>query len=189
MKRLSLAMLILTVAASILLLNNTLQLIPQQAYANDTAQLAPEFTHNEVKDWINSPPLSLASLRGKVVLLDIWTFDCWNCYRSFPWLRSVEQRFKSRGLQIIGVHTPEFDHEMVRENIVAKVKKFMLDHPVMIDNDFSYWNALNNRYWPAFYLIDKQGRLRLVSVGETHAGDRRARVIEDRIMKLLAEPS
>lgn len=150
---------------------------------------APEFTHRRAEDWINSPPLSVKDLRGKVVLLDFWTFDCWNCYRSFPWLKSVERKFNERGLAVVGVHTPEFAHERVRANVERKVKEFGLEHPVMLDNDHSYWRALANRYWPAFYLIDKRGQVRGLYVGETHAGDRRATEVEARITELLAEPA
>ncbi len=110
----------------------------------------PEFTHQAPADWINSPPLKLANLRGQVVLIDFWTFECWNCYRSFPWLRSVEERYHRQDLQVVGVHTPEFEHERVRSSIVNKAKEFGLHHPIMLDNDFSYWRALGNRYWPAF---------------------------------------
>lgn len=159
------------------------------ARAVGDAKSAPEFTHRAAADWINSAPLTLAFLRGKVILLDFWTFECWNCYRSIPWLNATEQRFQTRGLQVIGVHTPEFDRERVRANIEKKIAEFGIRHPVMVDNDFSYWNAMNNRYWPAFYLIDRQGRLRAHYAGETHAGDAQARRIESDIEALLAEPA
>ena len=81
---------------------------------------APAFTHTRAKDWINSPPLTLRDLRGHVVLVDFWTFGCWNCYRSFPWLRRVEAKFKPRGLVIIGVHSPEFANERVRAKSCAR---------------------------------------------------------------------
>jgi thiol-disulfide isomerase/thioredoxin len=148
---------------------------------------AAEFTHAAESDWINSAPLRLADLRGQVVLLDFWTFDCWNCYRSIPWLKSTEARFALDGLRVIGVHTPEFDHEKVHDNVAAKVREFGIEHPVMLDNDFSYWRAMGNRYWPAFYLVDRRGDIRGVFVGETHSGDRRAEAIEAAIEKLLAE--
>lgn len=151
------------------------------------APMAPEFTHTDASEWINSEPLTMEGLRGKVVLLDIWTFDCWNCYRSFPWLKALEKRYEAQGLQVIGIHTPEFEHEKVRTNIEAKVAEFGLPHPVMIDNDFSYWKALGNRYWPTYYLIDKQGRLRARFIGETHADTPRARSVDAAIAKLLAE--
>lgn len=148
---------------------------------------APEFTHQSAEDWINSPPLSMKSLRGQVVLIDFWTFDCWNCYRSFPWLNEVHGKFAGQGLEIIGVHSPEYVHERESQRVAARVHEFKLEHPVMIDNDFSYWNALDNRYWPAFYLIDKHGQLRYRFAGETHHGDARAQEIERRIGELAAE--
>ncbi len=159
-----------------------------QVLPGEGAAPAPAFTHTAAAEWLNSPPLTLASLSGQVVLLDFWTFACWNCYRSFPWLNSLEARIHARGLRVIGVHTPEFDYERVRGSIEKKIAEYGLKHPVMMDNDFSYWNALGNRYWPAFYLIDKQGRLRGRYFGETHAGDQRARRIEADIEALLSEP-
>ena len=151
------------------------------------AELAPEFTHRAKEDWINSEPLSLQALRGGVVLIDFWTLNCRNCYRSFPWLNEVHERLAGRGLQVIGVHSPEFQHEHEPQRVAAKVREFGLAHPVIIDNDFSYWNAIGNQYWPAFYLIDKRGRLRYRFAGETHKGDPRALEIERRIGELLAE--
>ena len=150
---------------------------------------APEFSHHREESWLNSAPLKIADLAGKVVLLDFWTFDCWNCYRSFPWLRALESRLEPKGLQVIGVHSPEFEHEKVRDNVVRKIAEFGLKHPVMIDNDFSYWRTMGNRYWPAFYIIDKRGRVRAVFAGETHQGDRQAEAIEDLLLQLLSETS
>lgn len=148
---------------------------------------APEFTQTGPAAWINSPPLRLAELRGRVVLIDVWTFACWNCYRSFPWLKAVEARFGPDGLVVVGIHSPEFDRERDPEAVAAKVREFGLGHPVMIDNDHRYWEALGNRYWPAFYLIDRQGRIRERFVGETHAGEPQAQRIEAAIAALLAE--
>lgn len=147
----------------------------------------PEFTQHDPASWINSEPLKIADLKNKVVLLDIWTFGCWNCYRSFPWLNDLEKRFEDKGLQIIGIHSPEFDHEKNPESIRAKVKEFGLHHPIMQDDDLAYWRSLNNRYWPAYYLIDKKGRIRALFVGETHTGDKRAEQIEAAIVELLGE--
>jgi thiol-disulfide isomerase/thioredoxin len=140
-------------------------------------------------DWLNSSPLTLDALHGKVVLVDFWAFECWNCYRSFPWLKAMEARLEPSGLQIIGAHAPEFDREKVRSNVEAKVHEFGLMHPVMIDNDYSYWHAMGNRFWPAYYIIDKQGRVRAIFVGETHEGEAQAVEIETFIRKLLAEPA
>lgn len=149
---------------------------------------APEFTHSGHRDWINTEPLTLAQLRGMVVLVDFWTFGCWNCYRSFPWLNELEARFEADEFIVVGVHSPEFEHEKSRERVSQKVMEFGLTHPVMIDNDFFYWKAMNNRYWPTFYLIDKKGRIRGSFIGETHAGDKNARAIEKKINQLLQEP-
>lgn len=177
-----------SVAAALIVATVTLvALRPAAGGVLGQAVPAAEFTHTAESEWINSPPLTLAELRGSVVLLDFWTFDCWNCYRSIPWLQSVEQRFAGRGLRAIGVHTPEFDHEKVRANVEAKVREFNIGHPVMLDNDFSYWRALGNRYWPAFYLIDRRGAIRAIYVGETHAGDRQAAAIESLLGELLDE--
>lgn len=147
----------------------------------------PEFTHSGDQDWINSQPLTVASLRGKVILLDFWTFDCWNCYRSFPWVNSLHERFGDDRLVIVGVHTPEFEHEKDRGRVAQKVKEFQLNHPIMIDNDFSYWRAIGNRFWPSYYIVDKQGRVRNLAIGETHIGDSRAERVEALLEKLLAE--
>ncbi|MCW8930367.1 MAG: redoxin family protein [Gammaproteobacteria bacterium] len=147
----------------------------------------PEFTHTQASSWINSEPLTVASLinQDKVILIDMWTFDCWNCYRSFPWLNALEEKYQKQGLQIIGVHTPEFEHEKIRTNIEKKVKEFKLHHPVMIDNNFSYWRSLNNRYWPTYYLVNQQGEIVYSHVGETHKGDRKAVNLENKLKELL----
>ncbi|MGB5832824.1 MAG: redoxin domain-containing protein [Thiohalocapsa sp.] len=151
------------------------------------ANPAPEFTQTNASGWVNGPPLRMGDLRGKVVLLDVWTFECWNCYRSFPWLRQLEERYEPQGLQVVGIHSPEFDRERERSAVVAKVDEFGLTHPVMIDNDFRYWEALGNRVWPSFYLIDKQGRIRYRFIGETHTGEPQALRIERAVGRLLAE--
>lgn len=150
-------------------------------------QPAPDFTHTDPASWLNSDPLTLQQLKGYVLLIDFWTFDCWNCYRSFPWLHSVEDRFGNEGLMVIGVHTPEFEHERKLSALRKKVAGYGLEHPIMIDNDFSYWNAMGTSFWPTFYLIDKQGKRRFVFFGETHEGDKRAARVETAIRQLLAE--
>lgn len=151
-------------------------------------QQAPEFPVRSAQEWINSAPITLASLRGKVVLVDFWTFECWNCYRSFPWLNSIEDKFRSEGLAVVGIHTPEFEREKVISSIRDKVREFKITYPVMVDSDHATWNAYNNRYWPAFYLIDRKGKIQALYVGETHAGDSQAKAIEAQIKTLLAQP-
>ncbi len=147
----------------------------------------PEFTSTRPEQWVNSPPLTTAKLRGQVLLIDVWTFDCWNCYRSFPWLKGLEARLANQPFRVIGVHSPEFEHERELARVAAKVREFGLEHPVMLDNDFAFWRALGNRYWPAFYLVDKEGLIRHLHVGETHAGTARARLIEEQLDSLLSE--
>jgi thiol-disulfide isomerase/thioredoxin len=147
----------------------------------------PEFTQQDAQRWINSSPLKTADLKGKVVLVDIWTYGCWNCYRSIPWLNSLEEKFGHDKFTIVGIHTPEFDHETEREKIIEKCEEFKVTHPVMMDNDFAYWKALRNRYWPTFYVADKNGIVQGVFIGETHEGDKRAKDVEKLITKLIAE--
>lgn len=164
-----------------------LLLLPRPPAASSEARPLPEFTHQAPADWLNSPPLTVDSLEGKVLLIDFWTFECWNCYRSFPWLNSLEASLADEDFQVIGVHSPESDRERDRDRVAAKVQEFGLQHPIMIDNDFSYWNALDNRYWPAFYLVDRRGNIRYGFIGETHPGSRQATTIEQRIQELLDE--
>lgn len=183
MTRIASYLLLILVAAAILFQN----LRPAEGGPLSEPLPAPEFTHTGAEEWINTAPLALGDLRGKVVLVDFWTFDCWNCYRSFPWLKALEARLEPQGLQVVGVHSPEFEHEKIRENILVKVREFGLTHPVMIDTDFSYWRAMGNRYWPAFYLVDRRGNVRATFAGETHEGDDRAEAIESTIKTLLAE--
>lgn len=148
---------------------------------------APAFTHTRAQEWLNSKPLSWNDFRGQVVIIDVWTFACWNCYRSLPWLHGLAAQYQAQGLRVIGVHTPELAQEYVRANVVRKLDELHVDYPVMLDNDYSYWNALGNRYWPAFYLIDKRGQIRGQFFGETHAGDANATAIDSAVKKLLAE--
>jgi thiol-disulfide isomerase/thioredoxin len=155
--------------------------------APDKAPPLPEFTQQAADAWLNSAPLKVGDLAGSVVLLDFWTFECWNCYRSIPWLKEVERRLGAKGLRVVGIHTPEFDRERVRASVAKKLVEFGVTHPVMLDDDYRYWNALGNQYWPAFYLVDRKGRLRALYVGETHAGDAQALRIEVDIATLLSE--
>ena len=148
---------------------------------------APEFTQTDPAAWLKSPPLTMADLRGEVVLIDFWAFGCWNCYRSFPWLNALEADLAGEDFRVIGIHSPEYEHEKNRTAVLAKVEEFELKHPTMLDNDFGYWRSLHNRYWPAYYLIDRKGIVRHVFIGETHAGTRRAQAVEKAIRALLAE--
>lgn len=125
---------------------------------------APEF--KGLTGWINSAPLTLASLAGKVVLVDFWTYSCINCVRTIPYVRAWHDAYKERGLVIIGVHTPEFDFEKDRANVEAAVARFGIAYPVALDNDYAMWNAYRNHYWPAHYFIDAKGNIRYQHFGE-----------------------
>lgn len=157
--------------------------------AAESAPPAPAFSHPAKEDWLNSSPLSWEQLHGQVVLLEFWTFACWNCDRSIPWVQDLQKRLGVRGLRIVSVHTPELPREKVRANVVAAVAQRNITYPVMLDDDYSYWNALSNQYWPAFYLVDKQGRVRASYAGETHIGDAQAQAIEETALRLLGEPA
>jgi thiol-disulfide isomerase/thioredoxin len=153
------------------------------------AVVAPQFTHVRAEDWINSKPLTLTDLRGKVVLVEFWAFDCINCLHSAAWVESVAEQDGAAGLTVIGVHTPELSEEKQSANVRAAVKRLRITYPVMIDGDYSYWNAFNNRYWPAFYLIDRDGRVRAQAIGEMHVGESNALQLESAIKQLLATHS
>jgi thiol-disulfide isomerase/thioredoxin len=141
---------------------------------------APEFVG--IVDWENSPPLTLASLRGKVVLVDFWTYSCINCQRTIPFLRQWWDKYKTEGFVIVGVHSPEFDFEKTVDNIRRAIKDYNIAWPVAVDSNMATWNAYSNQYWPAEYLIDKSGRIR-----HTHFGEGEYDVSERAIQALLAE--
>jgi len=116
--------------------------------------------------WLNSPPLSAEGLRGKVVLVDFWTYSCINCLRALPYVREWEQRYRDQGLVVIGVHAPEFAFERNLRNVMGAVDELKITYPVAIDNDFAIWRGFNNRYWPAHYFIDGKGQIRAHHFGE-----------------------
>lgn len=132
--------------------------------------------------WINSPPLSPEMLRGKVVLVDFWTYSCINCLRTLPYLKAWAHKYRDQGLVIIGVHAPEFAFEKDPSNVDVAVRDLGLDYPIAMDNEYAIWNAYHNEYWPAHYLIDTQGVIR-----ETHFGEGGYRQTEAMIQKLLSE--
>jgi thiol-disulfide isomerase/thioredoxin len=147
----------------------------------------PPFPSARPADWIGAP-ITWPELRGRVVLLDVWSFGCGNCVRTLPWLRDVHARYGPKGLAVIGVHSPEFEHEKRRERVEAEVKRHGLAYPQLLDNDLAYWGALRNEYWPTTYLVDRCGRMRERHVGEVHADEASGRGLEARIDALLAEP-
>lgn len=125
---------------------------------------APDFAG--ISAWINSAPLSLSDLKGKVVLVDFWTYSCINCIRTFPYLKQWYETYKDKGLVIVGVHTPEFEFEKKEENVKDAVKRFEIRYPVALDSHYKTWEAYHNFFWPAHYLIDQSGVVRQVHFGE-----------------------
>ena len=117
-------------------------------------------------EWLNSPPLTAEALRGKVVLVDFWTYSCINCLRTLPYVRAWADKYKAQGLVVIGVHAPEFAFEKQLPNVRQAVKYLHVDYPVAVDNDWTIWRAFANNYWPAHYFIDAQGRIRHHHFGE-----------------------
>ncbi len=116
--------------------------------------------------WINSPPLTRDSLRGKVVLIDFWTYSCINCLRALPYVEAWAAKYKDAGLVVIGVHTPEFAFEKEQSNVEKAVRDLKVTYPVAVDSDYKIWQAFNNEYWPAHYFIDGKGRIRYHHFGE-----------------------
>jgi thiol-disulfide isomerase/thioredoxin len=116
--------------------------------------------------WLNSAPLMPADLRGKVVLINFWTYTCINWLRQFPYVRAWAEQYKDQGLVVIGVHTPEFPFEHNLDNVRREVMDFGVGYPVAVDNDYAVWDAFDNHYWPALYLIDAQGQIRYHQFGE-----------------------
>ncbi|MGO9802193.1 MAG: redoxin family protein [Steroidobacteraceae bacterium] len=161
-------------------------LIACSGAAEQSPYPAPEFTHTTPADWLNSAPLTLGQLRGKVVLVEFWAFECVNCLNSSAWVEAIAQRKADAGLVVVAVHTPELRAERSADNVRAAVARLGIHYPVMMDGDYSYWNALGNRYWPAFYVIGRDGLVHGSRVGELHVGDGTARPLETLIDQLLA---
>jgi thiol-disulfide isomerase/thioredoxin len=141
---------------------------------------APEF--EGIRAWLNSTPLTLEKLRGKVVLIDFWTYSCVNCLRTLPHLARWYETYVDRGLVVVGVHTPEFAFEAEPGNVRRAVADLHIRYPVALDSDYRTWTAWGNRYWPAKYLVDRRGHVRYV-----HFGEGRYEESEDAIRTLLAE--
>jgi thiol-disulfide isomerase/thioredoxin len=132
--------------------------------------------------WLNSPELSAESLRGKVVLVDFWTYDCINCQHTLPYVKDWAKKYEKDGLVVIGVHTPEYGYERIIDNVRDQVKKLGITYPVAIDNNYTIWRNFDNQYWPAHYLIDAKGQVRY-----SHFGEGRYEAQEQMIQQLLKE--
>lgn len=125
---------------------------------------APEFAG--ITKWLNSDPLTMESLQGKVVLVDFWTYSCINCIRTLPYITKWYDQYKDQGLVVIGVHTPEFAFEKVTSNVESALKRYGINYPVAQDNNYKTWGAFNNQFWPAHYLTDKNGDIVYTHFGE-----------------------
>lgn len=149
-------------------------LIPARSAANAPALAAGT--------WINSGALTLGALRGRVVVVDFWTFGCYNCRNTLPALKRFDATYRDKGLTIVGVHTPESDYERDIANVRRAVRKYGVAYPVLTDNSYATWNAYGTGAWPTTVILDKQGRVRFRHVGEGYYGE-----MDEVIRKLLAE--
>jgi thiol-disulfide isomerase/thioredoxin len=149
----------------------------------------PEFSHSSSDDWINSPPLKLSALKGKVVMIEFWAFECDNCLKSRAWVDSLERTLGPKGLLVVGVHTPELNEEMSPDAVRKAVVRLGIHDPVMLDQDKTYWDKLHVQYWPTFCLIGRDGLLYACVPGEMHSGDQRADSVERAIDLLLKAPT
>jgi len=132
--------------------------------------------------WINSAPITRESLRGKIAIIEIWTFACINCLHALPHVKETAERYREKGLVTIGVHTPELPRERPRANVEAAIKKLGVTFPVVLDNNFTIWKAFKNEYWPSIYLVDRKGRIRF-----HHDGEGQYAEIDAAVALLLAE--
>jgi thiol-disulfide isomerase/thioredoxin len=145
-----------------------------------SAAPAPEFAGSE--QWHNSAPLTMQGLRGKVVLVDFWTYTCINCVNTLPYVKSWYEKYKDQGLVVVGVHTPEFPFERSADNVKKAIGRFGIAYPVAQDNRYATWNAYSNQFWPAFYLVDRKGQVVYTHFGEGDYGK-----TENTIRTLLAQ--
>ena len=154
--------------------------LDKQSGAVATASAMPPLSG--ATQWLNSPPLNNEMLRGKVVLVDFWTYSCINCLRTLPYLKAWNEKYRAQGLVIIGVHAPEFAFEKDQHNVEQAIHDLGITYPVAMDNQYAIWNAFSNKYWPAHYLIDAQGRIR-----HQHSGEGAYQETERMIQTLLKE--
>jgi thiol-disulfide isomerase/thioredoxin len=147
--------------------------------APDDKGRAPEFAAGT---WINSDPLTLSGLRGRVVVVEFWTFACYNCRNTLPYVKRWDERYRDKGLTVVGVHSPELEEERAIENVRRETSSLGIDYPVVTDNDYATWKAYKVEAWPTIFVLDKQGRIRWSHVGEGEYEE-----TERVIQKLLAE--
>ena len=158
---------------------STIQNVATDATEPPTNPTVAEFAAGT---WINSEPLTLKSLRGRVVLIEFWTFGCYNCRNTLPFVKRWHESYSDKGLTIVGVHSPEFAGERNIDNVRREVGSLGIKYPVVTDNDYETWKAYNVEAWPTLFVLDKTGRVRW-----THVGEGSYDVAEQTIQKLLAE--
>lgn len=141
---------------------------------------APEF--EGIDKWLNGGPLTMKGLRGKVVLVDFWTYTCINCVNTLPYIKEWHKKYERKGLVVVGVHTPEFPFERSTDNVKRAIERYGITYPVAQDNFYKTWNLYGNKYWPSVYLVDKQGEVVYHSFGEG-----RYKETEDEIQRLLEQ--
>ncbi|HWK44637.1 MAG TPA: thioredoxin family protein [Stellaceae bacterium] len=140
--------------------------VPARAGQRPLDDFGPAADFTGIEQWLNSEPLTMASLRGKVVLVDFWTYTCVNCLNTLPYVTKWYERYKDAGLVVVGVHTPEFPFERQTSNVRTAIQRLGIAYPVAQDNRYATWQAYGNQYWPAAYLIDQNGRIVLKHFGE-----------------------
>lgn len=136
----------------------------EEVATSATSQSLPEF--QGISQWLNSSTLNIADLKGKVVLVQFWTFACINCQRTLPYITRWHRQYASQGLSVVGVHTPEFPFERDVNNVRSALKRHQINYAVPLDNEYKTWNAYQNQYWPHLFLADRQGILRYDHIGE-----------------------
>lgn len=157
-------------------------LVPPRASA--TPAVLPGLP-DDAQFWLNGPPRTAAALAGQPVLVEVWTFGCVNCRNSLPWVKRIHARYAPRGLNLIAVHTPEFAVERDPDAVRTALGRLDIGYPVLLDPESRVWRALDNHYWPAFYLYDRQHRLVGTRIGELHAGESSADAFEAAIVAQL----
>jgi peroxiredoxin len=163
----------------------TVTATPEADQRRELSKAAPEFA--EETEWLQSEPLTLASLRGQVVVVHFWTFGCINCKHNYPAYKAWQGEYASKGVTIIGIHTPEFEYEADAKQIRAQAEKHGLKFPIALDAGSRNWRNWDNQYWPSIYLIDKKGRVRYRWEGELHLDKAEAKQFAGHIDELLAE--
>lgn len=175
-----LSLIVLVIVAVLGVVHFSTSLLLSEETIEHNARPVPEFSG--ISAWLNSPPLTAGGLRGKIVLVQFWTYSCINCLRTLPYVTKWHEQYKDKGLVVVGVHTPEFAFEKERANVETAIKRLGIHYPVAQDNQYRTWRAFGNHYWPAAYLIDKSG-----TIVTTQFGEGGYQQMENAIARLIGE--